>query len=117
MVLAFDDWPTSLSMSKYWVIRIRFITSCGDVPGTVFWNSSTDSRSPSTIACRWSATPLPERAFASASASAAFTCMIFSASPFSLAAARIRCAALISFMASLTLASGSMSVTRVLTMP
>ena len=34
-----------------------------------------------------------------------------------LAATRIRCAALISFIASLTLASGSMSVTRVFTMP
>lgn len=32
-VAALDDWPTSLSMSKYWVRRRRSITSFGDVPG------------------------------------------------------------------------------------
>merc|ERR1712216_231152 len=48
-----------------------------------------------------------------ASASAAFTTMIFSASALSCAATRRRCAALISFMAIFTFWSGAMSVTSV----
>ena len=45
------------------------------------------------------------------SPSARVTSMTFSASAFSLAAMRMRCAAFISFMAARTLLSGSMSVT------
>ena len=65
------------------------------------------------IACLWRAIPVPARYLASASASAALTTMIFSASARSCAATRALCAALISFIAVFTLWSGAMSVTRV----
>merc|ERR1711971_167740 len=67
------------------------------------WKCITDSRKPLMMACRCLEMPVPARNFASASASAAFTTMIFSASALSCAATRRRCAALISFMAIFTL--------------
>jgi len=42
----------SFSVSKYWVMSTRFITSFAVVPGTDLWNSSTDSRKPAMIALR-----------------------------------------------------------------
>ena len=58
------------------------------------------------MACRWSAMPWPCRALLWASPSADLTLRMRSASPFSVAATRIRWAALISFIASLTLRVG-----------
>ena len=56
-------------------------------------------------------TAAPSRYLASLEASARLMTMTLSASAFSTAAARMRTAALISFMAERTLPSGSMSVT------
>src|ERR1700731_1017969 len=63
------------------------------------------------MALRWLAMPWPCSALLCASASAFFTTRIFSASPRALAATCSRCAALMSFIADFTFASGTMSVT------
>ena len=63
------------------------------------------------MALRCLATPNPLRYLLSASASAALTCKIFSASAFSAAASRRRADALIWFMAFFTCTSGSRSTT------
>ena len=65
------------------------------------------------IACLCLAIPVPLKYFDSASASAAFTTIIFSASARSFAATLCLCAALISFIAFFTLGSGAISVTNV----
>src|SRR5215212_3462677 len=44
IALLLDDAPISSSMSKYCVIRTRFMTSLAVVPGTERWNSSTETR-------------------------------------------------------------------------
>merc|ERR1712216_973695 len=87
------------------ILRVTSPMSC--------WKCITDSRRPLMMAWRWRAMPVHAKNFASASASAAFTTMIFSASALSCATTRRRCAALISFMAIFTFWSGAMSVTSV----
>lgn len=128
-----EEAPISFMVSKYWVMRTMSRTSLAVVPGTFSENPSTLSLKPSTIAWRCLAIPTPERYLDSASPSALFICIIFSASAFSfaatlsLAAARIKLVqneqllakaclvemdsspALISFIARLTWSSGSIS--------
>src|ERR1700683_772096 len=67
------------------------------------------------MAFRWLPMPCSCSALLSASASAFLTTRIFSASPLAFAATCSRWAALISFMADFTFASGTMSVTSTLT--
>mmetsp|Transcript_13772 Transcript_13772/g.58881 ORF Transcript_13772/g.58881 Transcript_13772/m.58881 type:complete len:233 (+) Transcript_13772:3588-4286(+) len=105
--------PMSFMVSKYCVIIIISMTSFELTSPISCWKCITDSRRPLMIAWRWRAMPVPAKNFASASASAAFTTMIFSASALSCAATRKRCAALISFIALFTFESGAMSVTSV----
>jgi hypothetical protein len=103
--------PMSLRVSKYCVSSTSAMTSDGVAPGTDSRKFSMEARSPSMMAWRSAAMPLPWRAFDSASASACLTLRIFSASPRAWAATWARWAALMSFIASLTLESGMMSVT------
>ena len=69
------------------------------------------------IALRSLAIPSPLKASLSASASACFTMIIFSASPFSVAATLKRCASLFSFFAALLFPQGPFPVPRPLKFP
>lgn len=80
-VVFFEEFPRSLMVSKYWVIKIRSMTSLAEVPSTLWEKFKIFSLRPSVIACLCLATPTPPRYFASASASAFFTRSTFSASP------------------------------------
>lgn len=73
-------WFLSVLTHTYCVTRTRSITSLALVPSTDSEKCMTLSRRPSTIAFLCLAIPTPERYLESASASAAFTTAIFSAS-------------------------------------
>ena len=68
------------------------------LPTPVSWIISSESLMPSAMALRWLAMPSPAFSIASASAVASVTRLMRSASASSCAAARLRWAALMSFM-------------------